>query len=207
MRTLWNGLRACASLRAVRASLVAAALGAVLTLGSNVAVGDGGMSGGGGDQIGSLPCNLIPPENLTAKPSFILLGTREDLLASVVDAYGTGSASLVQNLETGKWQLGFHGHVHAFLNRNIIESGCIEAGIAPGTVYAGGVAVLKLNGTAQGRVLLPRYGLLDVPLANLTLSGVLNHASLTVNSTSLNHQENVIAMSASAHLVRIELRD
>jgi hypothetical protein len=207
MRTLWNGLRACASLRAVRASLVAAALGAVLTLSSNVAVGDGGMSGGGGDQIGSLPCNLLPPENLTAKPSFILLGTKEDLLASVVDAYGAGSASLTQNLETGQWMLGFHGHVHAFLNRNMIESGCIQSGIDPGTVYAGGFALLKLDGTAKGRLLLPRFGLLDVPLSDLTLSGVLNHACLTVTSTSLNHQENVIAMSASAHLVRIELRD
>jgi hypothetical protein len=200
-------LRACASLRAVRASLVAAALGAVLTLGSNVAVGDGGMSGGGGDQIGSLPCNLIPPENLNSTPSFILVGDRETLLASVVDAYGTGSASLVQDLETGLWHLGFHGHVHAFLNRNLIESGCIQSGIQSGTVYAGGIALLKLNGTTQGRVLLPRFDLLDVPLAQLTLSGVLNHASLTVNSTSLSHQQNVIAMSASAHLVRIELRD
>jgi hypothetical protein len=182
----------------MRASLVAAALGAALTLGSNVAIGDGGMSGGGGDQIGSLPLNVIPPENLTSTPSFILLGDRETLLASVVDAYGTGSASLVQNPETGQWQLGFHGHVHALLNRNLIESGCINAGIDAGTVYAGGTALLKLNGTSQGRVLLPRFGLLDVPLSNLTLSGVLNHACLTVNSTSLNHQQNVIAMSAGA---------
>jgi hypothetical protein len=207
MRTLWNGLRACTGLRAVRASFLVLALGAALGLGSNVAVGDGGMSGGGGDQIGSLPCNIVPPQNLTSAPSFILEGDLEDLLNSVVDANGTGWASLLQNLETGQWRLGFHGHVNAWFNRNLIESGRIRTSIDPGPIFAGGSAVLKLDGMAHGRIFLPRVGMLEVPLPGLTQSGVLNHSCLTVNSTSLSHLHNVLAMSASAHLVRIELRD
>jgi hypothetical protein len=188
--------------------LAVLALAAGLFFSAERALGDGGgMNCGGGDQIGTLPLSTFPPEQSNTHPSFVVQGTLEDLITSVVAAEGTGSAALWGDEATNQWTLAFYGQVRVWFARNYVESGLLQTSLGVSEPFVGGLAKIRLNGKAKGRIALPS-GQLPMPLTALVQSGVLDGGKLMMHSVSANKQlHQVLELSAQATTVCLELRD
>jgi hypothetical protein len=114
-----------------------------------------------GDPYGGLiPGRLRGPEDLL-RPFLVLQGTLTDLGAVVSDAEGSGLVSLVHAPKPdGGWILGFHGDVEVDVDPLRAPYRSVDIGFRVGDEFAGGLAVLRVDGAYS-----PIIKLVDTTLA------------------------------------------
>jgi hypothetical protein len=194
--------RLLSSMTATVAVLGCLALGArTLTAGD----GSGPMAAGGGDAIGSLPFQASPPPESLAgsRPSIVFEGpSLAAIKAVVVDAWGEGYAE-ISALPEGGVRVELQGSVGVHLDRHLLHGTAVSFGLDVSQGFSSGLAVLTQGNQVIRTQALPEAGDLDLPLAMLCDSGVLDEGGLTLHSFSLLKRHHGLDLSSEGGLLRL----
>jgi len=174
-----------------------------------------GGGGGGGDSIGSLPLTSAGPGTgpvrgvLTtlAKPSLSLTAPKSVLEGLLLQYQGQPNASIVKSdLGNGMMRYTFIGRSSLVLDRQVLETNGVDARLEIGPSFAGGMTSIAVGGKLAVAALLP-LGSLDLHLAQLSQSGVVDKEVLlhAVNASKTQHA--VLAIQGAGGVLHIEQRD
>ena len=151
---------------------------------------------GGGDGVGGLPLTAAN----TPAPTLVIEGQHRHVRQAVELA--TARAIVIEEGNLARATFRGHGMVH--LDRTAVVTGEIQAYLDVGPHFAGGLSALMIDGRRAGVQALA-LGRLDLPLARMEASGLLDLSALHLHNFSPNRDHQRISPSASGSWVRIEL--
>lgn len=179
------------------------------------------FGGSGGDSIGSLPLTapggtqshgpLDPTSGPSiigpVRPSVVLTGREEDLLAVLLDATPQSPDANydVVALADGRLRLEFYGQLTLLLDQGRLMTSPIVAQIRVGSTFQGGMATLAVAGEVRGVQALP-LGYLPLPMQQLSSSGVLQ-LGLRWSAQSQGGLQRILDIHQSGSVIQLQQRD
>lgn len=179
------------------------------------------FGGSGGDSIGSLPLSApggshshgpLDPSSGPAivgpvRPSVVLTGREEDLIAVLLDAtpHSADANFDVFALPDGRLRLEFYGQLTLMLDQARLMATPVTAQIRVGSTFQGGIATLAVAGEVRGAQALP-LGYLPLPLQQLSSSGVLP-LGLIWNAQSQGGLHRVLDIQQSGSVIHLRQLD
>ena len=152
--------------------------------------GGPGVSGGGDETVGTLP--IVGALHIDLPfvrgwrgnhPAFYLEGTAAELGLLIQGARGAGFASVeVLDPRTTRLRIAFHGDVALVLDRELVGTLSVQTGLAVPQTFGPQQATIGW-GTTPIRTVRLRSGLLALPVAALSVEGVLDQGPLRLHAS------------------------